>query len=713
MNPMAAGTSQPTAVRSLAGAVALVVLLSPAQAQQDTTTTTPVAPPTTAAEGVASATITSMRPTLGLGVGMFAFFGDVGRQHAEHSALLARPAFDLRATVPLNNWLEAGLYALHGRLGVNERSLSRSLNFESRITIGGFQFRYNFLQLLNKDRRVEPYITVGFESVEFLTKTDLRDREGRTYHYWSDGSIRDRSEDDPFAAQASVIQRDYIYESDVRELNADGFGKYPERTWALPAGFGARMDLGGGFDFRIGTTMHFTLTDLVDGVTDQSMGDRRGAAGNDRFLYSSFSIGYAVPTMPRAVRSRITPLDSEELDLIVLQEDEDSDGVNDLDDRCPGTPTGIPVDAFGCPIDGDGDGVPDHMDDEPGTLAGAFVDARGVTISDASLLKRHLNYLDSGAVNMVASSVASFGPAPKPRPIATQGKRIYVVKVGGQVGGISEELMQRILSLPDVRTIDSGDTTFYVVGSYDGIPEALRRELELRGMGIESRVMAEENGRLLDVGGEVGYERERKRGMGAVDDSRDVTIRVQLGAFRKALSRNIFRDVPDLVSIRGEDGLMRYYTGSFTSVNDAADRKVQMLLQGFEGAFLVAFKQGKRVSMKEAGAILTGPEDVRTLPSGNVDRSGIRFRVQVGSFVGSVNAVPVETMGKFNEIGDVEPVIRPDGVRYFHGRFGTRAEAEIARERLRGMGLVDAFVVGEMNGYILPADDAESLQQGR
>jgi hypothetical protein len=341
------------------------------------------------------------------------------------------------------------------------------------------------------------------------------------------------------------------------------------------------------------------------------------------------------------------------------------------------------------------------------------VDAHGVTISDAALLKRHLNFLDSGAVNMVTSSVASFGPAPKPRPIAAQSKRVYVVKVGGQVEGISEELMQRILSLPDVRTVENGDTTFYVVGSFDGIPEALRRELELRGMGIESRVMAEENGRLLEVGGEIGTERERKRGMGAVDDSRDVIIRVQLGAFRKPLSRNIFRDVPDLVSIRGDDGLMRYYTGSFTSVNDAAAHKVEMLLQGFEGAFLVAFKQGKRVSMKEAGAILTGPEDVRTLPSNNVDRTSIRFRVQMGSFVGSVNAVPAETMGKYVEIGDVEPVIRPDGVRFFHGRFSSRAEAEIARERIRAMGLVDAFVVGEMNGYILPADDAESLQQGR
>jgi hypothetical protein len=50
-----------------------------------------------------------------------------------------------------------------------------------------------------------------------------------------------------------------------------------------------------------------------------------------------------------------------------------------------------------------------------------------------------------------------------------------------------------------------------------------------------------------------------------------------------------------------------------------------------------------------------------------------------------------------------------DGVRYLHGRFTTRAEAEGARTRLRAAGLEDAFVVGEMNGHIIPAEDAERL----
>jgi outer membrane protein OmpA-like peptidoglycan-associated protein len=45
--------------------------------------------------------------------------------------------------------------------------------------------------------------------------------------------------------------------------------------------------------------------------------------------------------------------------------DADKDGVPDKKDKCPNTPTGVAVDANGCPLDSDGDGVPDYLDDCP------------------------------------------------------------------------------------------------------------------------------------------------------------------------------------------------------------------------------------------------------------------------------------------------------------------------------------------------------------
>nr|WP_262906212.1 OmpA family protein [Hymenobacter terricola] len=42
--------------------------------------------------------------------------------------------------------------------------------------------------------------------------------------------------------------------------------------------------------------------------------------------------------------------------------DADKDGVIDQNDKCPGTPTGVSIDANGCPLDKDSDGVPDYQD---------------------------------------------------------------------------------------------------------------------------------------------------------------------------------------------------------------------------------------------------------------------------------------------------------------------------------------------------------------
>jgi len=60
--------------------------------------------------------------------------------------------------------------------------------------------------------------------------------------------------------------------------------------------------------------------------------------------------------------------------------DADGDGVPDKIDRCPDTPKGLPVDAFGCPVDSDNDGVVDYLDKCPDTPPGVKVDTAGCPI---------------------------------------------------------------------------------------------------------------------------------------------------------------------------------------------------------------------------------------------------------------------------------------------------------------------------------------------
>jgi outer membrane protein OmpA-like peptidoglycan-associated protein/opacity protein-like surface antigen len=60
--------------------------------------------------------------------------------------------------------------------------------------------------------------------------------------------------------------------------------------------------------------------------------------------------------------------------------DSDRDGVADYQDKCPNTPSGARVDATGCPVDSDNDGVPDFRDRCPNTPAGDRIDANGCSL---------------------------------------------------------------------------------------------------------------------------------------------------------------------------------------------------------------------------------------------------------------------------------------------------------------------------------------------
>ena len=648
-----------------------------------------------------------LRPTFAVGAGAFAFYGDIGSRHDGYSPLVTRLGYEFRASTPVTEWLEVGLFAQHGQLGANERGLERNLNFKSRVTTGGLQFTYNFQHFLKPDRVIEPYISLGFESVEFLSKTDLYDEGGRAYNYWSDGTIRDIAENAPNAADAVLLQRDYTYESDIRELDLDGFGKYTERSWGVPIGFGAKMRLGGGFDLRFGATLHYTFTDLMDGVTDESVKERAGDSKNDRFLFAGASLSYALDLDHKKRKKKEEPqLTPEQMDILVLHDDEDGDGVTDFKDDCPHTPAGAKVNEHGCSIDTDGDGVPDGVDEEPATAPGAPVDARGVTITDDQFLKAWLNYADSGNVNIISSTAESLGRKPN---VMVKPKRIYTVQVGTEVEGITEQQMQQLLSIPDVRTVEHGDTINFVVGGYDALPEAIRRQLALSKDGVKGRVVAQDGNQIVDVTDEIAKATEEMKGAtggGAHADQGKTLVRVQLGAFKMRLSENIFSGINDLVTIKGDDGLTRYYTGVYTDINEAATHKVNMLAKGFSGAFLVAFKNGKRVSLKEAGAKLTSPESLKDVAVNGLDKESIRYKVQLGAFAGNV---PSEVMSKFIEIGDVTNVSGVEDTRYYHGSFKTRVDANAALKTVQEKGVTDAFVVGEIKGRIILAEDADSI----
>lgn len=669
------------------------------------------------------------KPTLGLGTGMFTFFGDVSLNNKGFHPFVSRIGFDLTVTNPLTNWLDLSFYVIFGKISANERSLTRNLNFESRIRTGGAVLTYNFRHIIPEKHKVQPYFFTGFESFEFLSKTDLYDQHGNFYNYWSDGSIRSLAEDDPNAANAVIIHRDYTYESDLREQNIDGFGKYRERSWSLPVGVGFQILMGERLKFRMGLSMHFTFTDMVDNISHESIGTRAGNAANDKFLYSSFSIAYDL--MPiRTDKSERRPKYEDDFDddgyYVQDLTDLDKDGVRDFDDLCLNTPEGIPVDANGCPLDKDKDLVYDHEDDERPTPNGNVVDEKGVTLTDEDIYQRYLRYKDSTGEytgREMQLEVIGGGTDRTTVNVNTKLNLKYYVIMGSEKKQIASNELYKYLGFKDFKTIEKGDTVYYVLGNYTSVADAMKREEDLKNNGFDPKGIVQENKNnkninpLNDKEIKTILEDEKNnpdKNITPVNNTNPVAgqpvFRVQIGAYNKRISSNVFKDVPDLVYVTGDDGITRYYSGYFTDLTQVTKHQIGMYEKGHKHAFVTAFKDGKRVSLTDAGATLVDPGNTDQQNNeviNKVDPDLVKFSVNLGEFSGDI---PADLLDVFLELGDVLPRSgTPGKTLYITGSFSTLEEAEALRKKVAGLGVPNALVVGEFNGRLITADEAQTL----
>lgn len=662
-----------------------------------------------------------LKPTIGLGTGMFTFYGDIGTNHNSYHPTVSRIGYDLSVSNPLTDYLDLSFYALFGQLGANERGLTRNLNFESKITTGGMRLSYNFDHILKEDRIVSPYISAGIESFEFLSKTDRYDANGNEYFYWSDGSIRNMDENDPNAEQSIEIYRDYTYETDIRETNLDGIEKYSERSWAFPIGVGATFHMSEKFDFKVGTNMHFSLTDNVDGVTGESVGSRIGTAGKDKFLFTSFSLHYNLQLGDAQGLADIDGPLSKEDSLLIKQydlDDSDGDGVGDFFDECPDTPLDVAVDDKGCPIDDDKDGIANYLDEEPNSPEGAEVDENGVAYDDQYWTDRYNRFVDSTGAYAEYNEVRSemVGGEYDPGRI-NQNRRKYTINVGGESKNIDQSMIDYILSLEDVETeVDENGNVIYKIGDWEQIEPALLAQIEMQNQGIETQVSGTENGENLTAeqiaeatnnadpeivnngGTDTGNPPE-------VSDSKTI-FRVQIGAFSQQVSEDVFNDVPKLIMTQNQ-GLTKYLTGSFTDFQSAAEHKVDMVLKGYDGAFIVAYKDGERVSLESQGATIVRDENLndaeQPMP---INKELVKFRVQVGAFA---NEVPTEMLDLFIRLGNVEAKRGNDVTKYVIGPYDSYEEAQGAMTKFKGDGAPDAFVIGEFNGNLISSEEAIKL----
>ncbi len=336
------------------------------------------------------------KPVLSAGVGILQFHGDVKNPYNK-DVTLGTAAFNIDVYRALTPDFKFGFRFLYGQLNGNTvSSLPKyNRNFQTQMMSYGVGLTYNFAHIpivgKNENRILSPYITFGGEFINYDVFGDKKSLENQEYHYWSDGSIKDKPENEDYQRSAKTLYRDYDYETSLSNENIDKLNDPTPVTFGLPIDIGFDFILSQKVQFRIGYNYHITFNDIADNITTKGSNydknpERKGEKGNDRFSYAYAS--FTLDLFSKTTEERQLQF----LDLgaggIFDFWDMDGDFVMDIYDQCPWTPYGQPVDTVGCPFDDDGDNVPNHADEEKNTPKNTFyINGKGVAVSEADLLK--------------------------------------------------------------------------------------------------------------------------------------------------------------------------------------------------------------------------------------------------------------------------------------------------------------------------------------
>ncbi len=205
-----------------------------------------------------------------------------------------------------------------------------------------------------------------------------------------------------------------------------------------------------------------------------------------------------------------------------------------------------------------------------------------------------------------------------------------------------------------------------------------------------------------------------------------VVFKVQIGAFKQPPPDGVFKG---FAPVRGENtrlGWVRYTAGLFTSRNQAQLKRNEIRAIGYSDAFVVAYKDGKRIGLSEAEQLITDGYKAPASYSNTADASsspsrgtsavagevipvseikGLLYTVQVGAFRNRVTA---------GQLFGITPLIeyQKSGLyKYGSGVYNDKQKAEGAKSQILGAGVADAFVTAFYNGKRISLNEASTIAQ--
>jgi len=598
-------------------------------------------------------------PSIEVSAGVMTFFGDVN-DFNRNIPFVGKHNFGLGVTVNQRIGSFFGVKAgyLKGKLTGFDTRPGSYYNFQSDASHAHFNITLHLDNdiIFNKSSRFAPYLSAGIGYFTFEPMGDLKDKNGCIYHYWRDGTIRDQEFDPENPQNGNIIVRDYVFESKLDSLNING-----NTALTIPVGGGVKFKLSDALEASLDLTYVFTNNNFVDNMAFENKSYPFFDRKNDNFLYSSVSLQFNIGGFYKQVLNNkpYRNINFAEIDAM----DSDGDGIKDFADKCPGTPKGVKTDEMGCPLDDDADGVPNYLDKELATLPGAVVDNNGVTITPEMIEAKYIRdsllmagelilekkYSDGTPIitedySTTGGTVYSHVTYPyvaanwpenvKSIPVrsssSSKGKTAttattshnrhtevendnvkYKVQIGASQKPLDINFFNEKFGITDEISIEQTDGWYrYTVGNfrtYKAAKEYANAQSKVEG----AFVVKYENGQRVVPTGVTSTEPNEYTSHTTTTETtttytdpgtaKGVYFRVQIGSSGNKLSPNFFKDnfgITEQIYEEQVDGQYKYTVGQFKNYQDA--RKHSEKITSVQGAFVTAYKDGKRIPLQDA-----------------------------------------------------------------------------------------------------------------
>ncbi|MFH0864728.1 MAG: hypothetical protein V1904_00935 [Bacteroidota bacterium] len=215
-----------------------------------------------------------------------------------------------------------------------------------------------------------------------------------------------------------------------------------------------------------------------------------------------------------------------------------------------------------------------------------------------------------------------------------------------------------------------------------------------------------------------------------------IVFKVQFCALNKQVAPDVFKGITPVTGESTNFGIYRYLAGLFAKYDDAVTARDLIRPMGFADAFIVAYNNGKRITVGEALALLKTDNSLATtyadlnnkayISAGTTTAAattattaakalsnpvsniiGLFYSVQVGVYV-----KPVTSAQLFNITPLYDEIMANGYYRYLSGTYTNIQQAVTAKNTIVTKGVTDAFVVVYYNGKKITFAEAKTLQAG-